>query len=396
MSNFLSLISDAGRLGVGLRRPDTGVHISKNIDDAFRITRVGINGELPGVDPYFDMGYVRLAGVDLPELQWRYGDTGIPSGRKVAGLESSGTYATVSNNARGSAFENFIVDQAAYPWFRLNSSGSYLQIGPGSTLVPAGSVSRTANVVTVDCGVNWHDFRDNSTLAMYPGEANFPQSPFPGSLVINWVSQTEFTYNEVGPDAVSTVDLVYSAGPDTSFGRVEGSDEARTVIDALDGHTVRIGGSDHQYFDPGLIIFPNASFSIYGTGYFYLGSDFAAIISLSQSDGLLVDPNWLFNNQGYYKSAVWFNGGGQTQTNQEVFVVGTGAGSVSTDLSTASDGRRAFVKNEGQGGVNTLTVNPAVGDTINDGASDYTLQANEAVLLVAVGGDWKVFKFEAA
>lgn len=370
------------RVGIGTGAPAEDLHLSSAGSSSIRIQRTGIDGGTPdSVDPWVSYGSLQIAGVNLPEVQWRWGDSVLTAGRKVMGLESSGTLATVSANVRGSAYENFIQDGSFHPFFRINSfPDGRIQFGAGGCAVLAGGVVRSSDVVTVTTPVE-HHFRTGQVAKMYPGEPTFPGAP--GDFTITVIDPTHFSYAQVGADGSSTVTLTYSTPPDVEYARDNGIAAILSAVEVL----VRIGGGDKVHFQGNRVLL-ETGIPIEGTGALLLGADGNSPVEVLPNI-FHVKEGFTFYNEGTYKSTGWFNGGGQVQTTQEVFIVGTGDGPKTSGLReiNGQDWMRLLVK---ASGANPLTIEAGGSDTIN-GAPDIEIPGNAAATLVAVGTDWQVF-----
>lgn len=371
-------------VGIGTTDPEAALHLRSEDMIGLRVQRDGIAGVGSGENPWFEIGRVQLAGVDLPEVQIIYGDSDTPSGRKIYGMESSGTMATVANNLRGSAYEQFLQDGSYHPWFRMNAyPDGRLTIGPGGVKVAPGGVVRSGSTVTVTCASD-HNFRDGASCKMYAWggtDPKFPDSHTEADFTITRVSSTVFTYTKAGTAGSNTYPLVYSHDVDVAFGREAGYSNLLAEL----GHTFRVGGGDKFYVRPNDVLLP-AGIPLLGITETVVGVDGGAKLKLRAAEAEVLPSLWA---RGGYRCGFWYNGGGETQTDQECFIVGTGSGAKTTYLGDASDGTRRFVRNYG---VNNLTVDPnpspVTGKTI-DGAATYVLGANVAACFLKVSStEW--------
>ena len=353
---------------------------------AFQNTAIAGNPIMRRGNPY-------VAGIGLVAEALLFSDdsmivSGVRTWKIIASHEQSGTFAVVLDGVERSSYEAFIQNGDFKPWMRLEASSRGFNVGGGGCKALAGNVTRAANVVTVTT-VNPHRFSVGDAL----WKTSDPYKTAAGDLtlfgadatstsnvvVASVPSATSFTYASTGSNGTSTGNILYSGETDVTFGR-----------DATALAAVRVNGSTVCQFSPLGIIVP-AGLSVLGAGSnMQLGAGGVSSLELT-ANMVHVQNGKTFYQQGTYQSTGWYNGGGQTQTTQEVFIVGTGSGAQTTYLrSITADWIRLMVKNEGQGNTNNLTIQAYSGQTI-DGQASITIPANNAVTLVSTGTDWEVF-----
>lgn len=390
------LYHSTAKVGLGTDEPDQLIHLEATYNEAFpndlawaRFKTLGITSTITGDNPWADIGGTHLAGVDQPEVQFRFGGDDLPEGDKKFGFEATGTMATIRNDERGSCYESFTQDGSYHPAFRITSytttGDTGATWGPGGVKVAPGGVVRTGgSLVTVTCATD-HRFRNGATNGkMYPWLALDPL--FPGSgeaapdLTITVVSPTVFTYTQAGSNGANTVPLVYSHDVDVEDGRENG----RHVSNAALGHTFRVGAGDKVHFNSDHVQL-ESGIDLWGEGALDLGADGNSPVEIT-ADTLHVKEGFTFYNQGTYKSTGWLNGGGEQQTTQEVFIVDTSSGDKTNTLITAvgRDWVRFLHLNYGP---NKLTIDANGSETIN-GATTIVLQPYEGVILTAYSGNW--------
>jgi hypothetical protein len=350
------------------------------------------NEGLPN-NPMFGMGNPYVAGVDLEAWGVWYKDDLLSDWQLILSGERSGTFAAVLDGVRRSSVEAFINNGDFKPWFRIEASSQAFNVGPGGALADTGDVVRSGGVLTITTQTE-HKFGVGAQLwkTAKPNSGGAGQVADFGANGANWgpsgstmvvasvVDPYTFTVTDARANATSTEPLIFSAETDVAFGRDEQGLAA-----------VRVNGSSVATFNQYGIAVPGGLSVLATEAELPLGAEGVASVEVT-ADMLHILEGKQFYNEGSYRSTGWYNGGGETQTSQEVFVVGTGSGNKTTNL-PAINGESWLVKrirNNGQGGSNTLTIDPGGSDTIN-GASSLVLPAGAAVTLVANGTDWEVW-----
>jgi hypothetical protein len=323
--------------------------------------------------PTFRFGGVYIAGIGQPAVGlWSSDDTFVAGGVRTwnlkVSIESTGTLATILDGTRHSAYESFIQNGDFKPWMRIEGYRHGITFGPGGSIALVGNVSRTSNVVTVNTAPQQHRFiqgaaiwktSDNNSadLALF-GANSTGSSSF---TVASVVDQYTFTYASTGANGTSQGVINYSGETDTTAGRDATS--GTSVYAFLDGQN---------------------------------GSDLRA------NGGTIARalPRSLFLQQPL-QLPQWFNGGGQTFSNQGIFIVGTGSANTTATLphintADVQDGLVVFVKNWEAGAAHTLSVSAQDGAFINGSSSAYVLAPATGAMFVSAGGNWMVFKFAAA
>lgn len=340
-------------------------------------------------NPQFLFGNPYIAGVGFPASGvWYIDDTQGGQWKISASYEKSGTFATVLDGVERSAYESFGENGQFKPWMRAEMSSRAINFGSSCKAAP-GDVSRTSNVVTV-VTTNPHRMAVGDqlwrTTDAYDGNVSDltlfgPESSGSADYTITVVVDAHtFKYAHTGANGTSAGGILYSKETDVGFGR-----------DATGLAAIRVNGSSVvQANEFGLCIPGDLSILASGAA---LPIGAAGVASIeATADMLHVLEGKTFFQEGTYKSTGWYNGGGQTQTTQEVFNVGTGSGNQTTYLRAIGgvDWMRLMVRNDGEGAAHTLTITPQAGETIK-GAASLTIPAYAACTLVSAGTDWAVY-----
>jgi hypothetical protein len=152
-------------------------------DDAGSLVLKRTETILGSVNPQFQIGTIVAGGVNLPMLKFTYSDDNVDP-HDCFIVESSGTVASVSDGDRRSHYEAFLITGNVDPLFRLNSSPyMQLELGPGGRYVAIGDMTRTSNVIRVQCATN-HDLGVGSYIHFSNDEANFAAVLPPSSAEI--------------------------------------------------------------------------------------------------------------------------------------------------------------------------------------------------------------------
>lgn len=355
-------------------------------------------------NPKFGVGNPYVAGVGLEAMGvWFTDDTLDGDWLLCFSWERSGTFASVLDGVRRSAFEAFLNHGDHKPIARLfEASSQAMQVGAGGFRVAPGGAVRSGGVLTLTTatvggsqqvhkmGAGQRLNKEAVPLTGSTGDtANFGANgqgwgPSGADMVISEVVDVHTVRCvDARSNASNTQWLSFSTEPagDVEYGRGGyGIAEIRAK-----------GATRFKVKESGPMVPSGHSLRGEG-GNLLLGRDGADAAEVS-ADMLHVLEGKDFFNEGTYRSTGWYNGGGQVQTTQEVFVVGTGAGPVDTTLRLigGKDWMVLNVKNNGQGGVgNNLTVLPSGGDTI-DGRASLVIPAYAAARFISVGTDWQVF-----
>lgn len=194
-----------GKVGIGKPNPEVELDVNGTIKaDGFDIDggdisvseltlkKEGVVGN--ATDPVFTES-INNAGINEPEITTFYSDATHPTPRKIAGLESTGTFATV-RETRGSHFEGFSPDGVYYATFRMNTypeGQCHLEMGPGGCEALTGKMVRTSNVVAVE--TNWpHGFGNGQTITLAsPTNMSAGVAVAAGDYTCSYVDPTHFT-----------------------------------------------------------------------------------------------------------------------------------------------------------------------------------------------------------
>lgn len=353
------------------------------------------NTGLPN-NPKMAIGNVYIAGVDIEAFAFYYTDDTLNGEWKLfLSSERSGTFSPVLDGVRRSGAEVHLNHGDYKPITRLfEASSQMMQISSGGFLVAPGGAVRNGGVLTLTTTTingerQLHKMEVGQTLYKSTGigadedVANFGANGGtwgPGGTartVATVVDEHTITVLDARPNHTNTGWLNFSTEPadDVAFGR-----KGYGIF------TVYNKGGDRLLVTENGIVLPDGlSISPAGT---YLNLSTSARYS---ADIFHVREGKTFYNQGRYRSTGWYNGGGQTQTSQETFVVGTGSGNKTTTLPVIGTDEWMVLRviNEGEGGANTLQIDAGTGNTIK-GAASLTIPAYAAVTLTPVGTDWKV------
>lgn len=354
------------------------------------------NTGLPN-NPKFLVGNPYLAGIGLEAWGVWYKDDTLPDWRIILSGERSGTFAAVLDGVRRSSVEAFIQNGDQKPWFRIEASAQALQIGPGGCEAAIGDAVRAAGVLTITCETE-HKFGVGQRLYKQPAPGYSGEVAVFGTNGENWgpggttmtvASVTDaytFTVTDARANATSTEPMTFSTEVDVHWAR--GGASVAEVRVATDG--IGTMGTVGQFTTTGLVLPSGLSVLSSGSA-LGLGASGTAPAEVTASQ-LHVKEGFTFYNEGYYRSTGWFNGGGQTQTSQETFVVSTSSGNKTTFLPDIAgrDWLVLRIKNRAEGTANTLTITPDTGETI-DLAADLIIPAESAVTLVSNGTNWEVF-----
>lgn len=340
------------------------------------------NTSLPN-SPQFGFGAPYIAGIGLEAFGIWYKDDTSPDWLIRFSAEKSGTFASILDGVRRSSVETFINDGGEKPWFRIEASTQGINFGPGDAKVLVGNAVRSGGVLTVETetehkfGVGQKLWKQGGQVSDFGADGEFWGPGATTMTVATTPDSTHFTVSDARPNVTSTVELNFSSETDVSFAR-----DGRNI------GAVRVNNSTVTQFDAAGIKVPSG-LSILSTGSaLQLGAGGNSPAEVS-ANTLHVKEGFTFYNEGIYRSTGWFNGGSQTQTTQEVFVVDTGSGVKSTTIREilGVDWMVFRIKNRG---ANNLTVNPTGSDTI-DGDTSLVLPGWSAATLVSNGTNWEVF-----
>lgn len=348
------------------------------------------NEGLPN-NPEFCFGNPYVAGVGLEACGIWYRDDLDPDWKICVSIERSGTWAAVLDGVRRSNYEGFINNGGEKPWFRIEASSQAFNVGAGDAKCLAGNAVRSGGTLTITTETE-HKFSAGQQLYKQGGDAaNF------GADGANWgpsgttrtvaavISPTQFTVVDARGDYTSTTDLNFSAETDVGFGR-----------DSNNVAAVRVNNSSVAKFDTTGVKIPTGLVILSEGSALGLGASGTAPAEVTASK-LHVKEGYQLHNEGAYVCTGWYNGGGQTQTSQEVFVVGTGSGAKSTYLPAigGTSWKVLRIKNKKEGGAgNNLTIYPDGSDTVDEAAS-LVLAPGAAVTLISNGTNWEAWKSPA-
>lgn len=349
--------------------------------------------------PMFAIGNPYVAGVGLNAMGVWYQDDGTGEWRLCFSWEQSGTFASVLDGVRRSAFEAFSNHGDFKPATRLfEASSQMMQLGAGGFRVAPGGAVRSSGVLTLTCatvggvqqehkmGVGQQLFK--GAIPGYPGNiSQLGQGELWGPssttmVVASVVDVHTLTVTDARSNYTNTDWLSFSTEPatDVAWGR---DSYGTFVVFTKNGPRMYVG-------ETGIVMPTGLGVNSAGSA-LQLGAGGIGTLELT-ADMVHVQNGKDFYQEGTYRSTGWFNGGGETQTTQEVFVVGTGSGDETSALRqiNGKDWMRLMVVNDAQGGSHTLTVSPYAGDTIKGGAS-LVLPAYAGATLVSQGTNWEVF-----
>lgn len=350
-------------------------------------------------NPMIAIGNPYVAGIGLEAWGIWYKDDLLTDWMIILSGERSGTLATVLDGVRRSAFESFINNGGEKPWMRIEASSQGINFGAGDAKVAIGAAIRSSGTLTCTT-LTPHKFSIGRKLWKQGGQVSDfgvdgdTWGPASATMVVaSTPSATSFTVTDARSDVVSTVALNFSQETEVTFAR-GGKDTAEIRLNGTTAFVVTptqltyvIGGTDKFKVLTDRIELSDGVNVLNAGATLGLGANNQ--VSVEVTDAMLhVKEGKTFYNEGTYKSTGWYNGGGQTQTTQEVFkVAGTGARDSSLRPIGGVDWMVVRIKNFS---ADDLTILPDGDDTIDLQAS-LTIPGWAAVTLVSSETDWAVW-----